>query len=242
MFELEQAQVLPLLPAPLHNKLAELETALGRPVKFLVDSKLRSAGSCSPEGIIKLRPDSMQNSSVLGEEIMHLDRRRLLYPVIRPQQQACDEKYADVVNGLSGFFEEHAFFPFLEGLGLDPRSLISPNIEQYASRLPEMLPRIERDWAPAAKRVVLAALFVQTNLMAPESPAKTQLLEMFDQPMLTTYAELGRSVGDEISAARDEIPQQVRVRMQRCVEHLALTADAATVEIVPLSTGRPNGL
>lgn len=213
-----------------------METALGRSVRFLVDPCQGAAGKCSPDGIITLRPDSTLNPSVIGEEIMHLHRRKERYPVIKPGPLAAEEQYADAVNCLSGHFEEYAFFSFLEGLELDPRSVLTPTIEESVQRLPEMLPRIEQTWSQAAKRVVLATLFVQASVIAPESPATTRLLQMFDTPRLSVYAQLGRFLSDEVRAARNEAQSQVAERMQRCVARLELSPDAAIVTIVPLST------
>lgn len=120
-----------LLPTQLRDKLAEVEAVLGRPVKFLVDPTLEglaAAKASSSDGTIRLSPStasevlaatcelSSSSMGVIGEEIMHLVRRAERYPTIQPQQEAWDGDYYDALSGLSGHFEEHAFFPFLARL------------------------------------------------------------------------------------------------------------------------------
>lgn len=220
---------------PLAQKLAEVEASLGRPVRFWSDPNLvgyAAARTEKPQGRVYLRPDCVEDLSVIGEEIMHLHRMVKAYPVIKPLQRAANEGYDDVLNGLSGFFEEHAFFPFLEELGLDPRKAVGQTIGDSLRMLPQVLPRIG-GWQEPMRRVKLSALFVQTNLMAPNSEDRTELLRAFQKPPLNACREVGEFLCDEIGAARDEPPPKVEVRMRRCVERLGLPNDAAVVTFEP---------
>lgn len=223
---------------PLAQKLAEVEALLGRPVCFWSDPRLAGYAAArveKPQGRVYLRPDCVEDLSVIGEEIMHLHRMAEVYPVIKPLQRAASEGYDDVLNGLSGFFEEHAFFPFLEELGLDPRWAVGQTIRDSLTMLPQVLPRIER-WQEPRRRVTLSALFVQANLMAPNSEARTELLRAFQIPPLDACREVGEFLCDEIDAARDESPPEVEVRMRRCVERLGLPNGAAVVTCEPFRT------
>lgn len=69
--------------------------------------------------------------------------------------------------------------------------------------------------------------------MARESSARTRLLELFDNPILTQYAELGRFLSDEIRAAADGAPVEVEDRMRRCVARLELPPEAVIVTVPP---------
>lgn len=237
-----------LLPTQLRDKLAEVEAVLGRPVKFLVDPGLEglaAAKASSSDGTIRLSPSTASEvlaatrelsssvMGVIGEEIMHLHRRAERYPAIQPQQEAWDGDYYDALSALSGHFEEHAFFPFLESLGLDPRRVLTATVEQSAKILLGMLQRIEQNGPTAKWKVRLSTLFVQASLVAPESSARTRLLEMFENPILAQYAQLGRFLCDEIRAAADAGAPQVEERMRKCVERLELPREAAIVTIPP---------
>jgi len=99
--------------------------------------------------------------------------------------------------------------------------------------LPTMLQRIEQNGPTAKWKVRLSTLFVQGSLMAPGSSAKTRLLELFDDPILARYAQLGHFVSDEIRAAANGAPAEVGERMRSCVERLELSPEAAIVTIPP---------
>lgn len=220
---------------PLAQKLAEVEASLGRPVRFCSDPHLvgyAAARTEKPQGRVYLRPDCVEDLSVIGEEVMHLHRMAEAYPVIKPLQRAANDGYDDVLNGLSGFFEEHAFFAFLEELGLDPRRAVGQTIGDSVRMLPQVLPRIPQ-WQEPMRTVKLSALFVQTNLMAPNSEARAELLRAFQRPPLDAFRQVGEFFCDEIGAARDEAPREVEVRMRRCVERLGLPNDAAVVAFEP---------
>lgn len=215
----------------LAQKLAEVEASLGRPVQFYSDPSLLGRAAArveQPKGRVYLCPDRVADLSVIGEEVMHLHRMAEGYPVIKPLQRASDDGYDDVLHGLSGFFEEHAFFPFLEELGLDPRRAVGYTIQESVSKLPQVLPRIPQ-WQEPMRTVRLSALFVQTNLMAPRSKARDALLRAFQMPPLDAVKPTGEFVCHEIGSARHEGPHEVEVRMRRCVARLRLPGDAAVV-------------
>lgn len=221
------------------QKLAEVEASLGRAVRFGADPSLAgyaAARTKKPQGRVFLRPDCVEDLSTIGEEIMHLHRMAERYPVIKPLQRAANDGYADVLNALTGFFEEHAFFPFLEELGLDPRRSVGQTVRDSLGMLPQLLPRIAR-WQEPMRRVKLSALFVQTDLMAPDSEHRTELLRAFERPLLDAGREVGSSLCDQIRAARDDPPQDVEARMERCVERLRLPGDAAVVVVEPFQPG-----
>ena len=234
-----------LLPAALRDKLAEVEATLGRLVEFRVDAALDglAAGKASSDGTIHLSSLtaaevlaataelSRDTSGVLGEEIMHLVRRAERYPAIQPQGLASLHDYDLALSCLSGHFEEHAFFPFLENLGLDPRGVLTATIDQSGRMLPRMLPHIEQNGHTAKWRVRLSTLFVQTSLLAPESLARTRLLGLFHDPVLVPYAQLGEFLNGEITAAAGSAPLEVGERMRRCVERLDLPREAAVVTV-----------
>ena len=234
-----------LLPTALRDKLAEVEAALGRLVEFRVDPTLggMAVGKASSNGTIDLSPStgteiwaattelSRSTTGVLGEEIMHLVRRAQRYPAIQPQELASLNDYDVALSGLSGHFEEHAFFPFLEDLGLDPRGVLTATIDQSGRMLPTMLPRIEQNGRTAKWRVRLSILFVQTSLMAPQSLARTRLLELFNNPILGPYAQLGDFLRGEITATASAAPVEVGERMRSCVERLELPPEAAIVMV-----------
>ena len=202
-----------------------------------------AAAKASSDGTIHLSPStamevlaataelSRSTMGVLGEEIMHLLRRAEGYPAIQPQQLASLHDYDLALSGLSGHFEEHAFFPFLENLGLDPRAPLTTTIDQSGRMLPTMLPRIEQNGRTAKWKVRLSTLFVQASLMAQESRARTQLLELFNHPTLAPYAQLGDFLRGEITAAGNGAPAEVGERMRRCVERLELPPEAAIVMV-----------
>ena len=72
---------------PLAERLTEIDAVLQRPVVLVVDPGLagQAGGKAAcPEGVISLPPDSVNNLSVIGEEIMHLHRCTRGYPTIVP--------------------------------------------------------------------------------------------------------------------------------------------------------------
>lgn len=67
-------------------RLREVERVIGRAVVFDRNDALPadSGGKATPDGTVTLARDSAVNLSVIGEEIMHLDRWTSGYPVIQP--------------------------------------------------------------------------------------------------------------------------------------------------------------
>jgi len=218
---------------PLAEKLVEIEAVLQRPVAFVIDPRLagQAGGKAAcPEGVISLAPDSVNNLSVIGEEIMHLHRCTRGYPTIVPGVRSVLLGYKSGLQALNGFFDEHACFPFLEDLGLDPRAQITARIGPTAATLEAQIDEIQREGVTERLRVNLAAVYVQAALMAPPSPDRDRLLALFDRPALHHYRELGRTLCAAIDLTADEQPDEVERRMTSCVRDvLNLTDDAATV-------------
>jgi hypothetical protein len=185
------------IPAQVRVRLARVERALGREVRLGIDRTLtRSPAKASSDGSISFSPafaanllrdnGQIDNDSmgVCAEEVLHLGRWADAYPVIEPLVRARLFDYAVPLSGLSGFFEESAFFPVLEGLGLNPREPITRSIEASGNVLLARLDEIERDDATEYWTVVLASLYVQVSEMAPPSQIKTELLQMFEHDAL----------------------------------------------------------
>ena len=217
----------------LADKLNEIEAVLGRPVAFVIDPVLagQAGGKAAcPEGVVSLSPESVDNLSVIGEEIMHLHRCTRGYPAIVPGVRSVLLGYKSGLQALSGFFDEHAFFPFLESLGLDPRAPIGARMEPTARALEAQMHDIQREGFTEAWRVNLAAAYVQAALMAPPTPGRDRLLALFDRPVLCQYRDLGRTVCAAIDLTVNQQPDQVERTMTSCVRDvLNLTDDAATI-------------
>jgi hypothetical protein len=62
---------------------------------------------------------------------------------------------------LVGYLDEYAFFPFLEGLGLNPRAALTPAMEGTFTDLRQLLPEIAEDPNAAEWRVLLPVIGVQ---------------------------------------------------------------------------------
>ncbi len=147
------AATVALLPPALADRLAEIEKVLGKPVTFLEDRSLPggAGGKATPDGIVHLAPGSTQNLSVIGEEIMHLHRWTSGYPVVEPQVLAVQSGYARGVTQLASHFDEYAFFPFLESIGLDPRKELTPTIEPAIEAFKGLLRQSSRELTPAVR-------------------------------------------------------------------------------------------
>lgn len=226
------ARLRAMLPQPLLEKVQESETVLNQKIAFFEDTAMRggAGGSASPDGVIKLAPRAVENMSVIGEEIMHLHRWTSGFPAIRPERFAQMFHYSQGLLQIGGHFDEHAFFPFLEGIGLNPRSEVLPTLEPEMKRLEELLPDIERQGETAQWRVVLSAKFVQAQLIAPASGARDAMIGLFQKPELQPYAVSGQAVSEEIVAAACEVPAQVEQRMQRTLrEWLRLNEEGASI-------------
>ena len=126
-----------LLPVALIEKVREIENRLGKNIVFVEDVSLPGGakGSANPEGIIRLSSASPLNVSVSGEEIMHLHRWTSGYPAIQPTHLAVIYEYARALLQLGGHFDEYAFFPFLEKLGLNPRAAIQAALQPQQEAL-----------------------------------------------------------------------------------------------------------
>src|SRR5713101_3149884 len=88
----------------------------------------RAGGSSSPDGVIRLAPASVENPSVIGEEIMHVHRWTSGFPAIEPGMYAAMFDYADALKRLGNHFDEYAFLPFLEEIDLHPRAEVVPTL------------------------------------------------------------------------------------------------------------------
>jgi hypothetical protein len=226
-------RVVATLP-PLAAKLDEVETVLNRPVVFAVEDALGAiAGgrATCPEGRIVLARTSVENLSVLGEEIMHLHRCTSGYPMIVPGAQAALLGYRAHLQALSGFFDERTAFPFLEQLGLDPRAVITPRLGATANSIEAQMAQIEHDGTTEFFRVVLGTIYVQAALMAPASPEQTRLLAIFDRGALHPYRTVGRNLCAAIDLSADRSPDDVEQYMTQSVrDFVSLPVAAATVE------------
>lgn len=218
------------LIAPLAEKLLEIEDVLRRPVAFLEDATMLAGGAANSQGFIRLAPRAVENISVIGEEIMHLHRWTRGFPGIEPAQLAYMYDYADALLRIGGHFDEYAFFPRLEEWGLDPRSEVLPTLDPQREAILERLPEIQHDGDTARWRVVLSAMFIQPQLVAPPCAARDALLAIFDRTELAPYRVIGQALCEEIVSAQTELPDGVEARMVRSVrEHLRLNDRAANV-------------
>jgi hypothetical protein len=115
-------------------------------------------------------------------------------------------------------------------MGLDPRGQILPTLDPARRVLEKSLPEIQHDGPTDEWKVLLSVTHVQTTLLAPESRDRDGFLQMLNAPPLRDYVRPASRLAEEVRAARDEPPDAVRIRMQRCLrDHLALPIDAATI-------------
>lgn len=230
------ASVRAALPAALAEKLHDVELVLGRPVTFLEEACLRgeAAGSARPDGVITLASRAVHNFSVIGEEIMHLHRWTRGYPAIEPTTLAWKAGYAPALQRLSGHFDEYAFFPFLEDLGLSPRGDVAPALQPQLEAIEELIPKLQQERDNPRWRIQLPVVFVQAALLAPDGPERDALLKKFGDSALADAAEVGRALCAEIVAAQNETPADVERRMQKSLEnYLGVHAKGAVVRKFP---------
>jgi hypothetical protein len=150
--------------------------------------------------------------------------------MIEPTALAEQHGYARGLTQLAGHFDEYAFFPFLEGIGLDPRRELTPTLGPASRAFENLLPQITQDGATADWRVLLSVTYVQTTLIAPASADRDRLLALFDHDSLVEYRALGQVLCEEVAAAQNEGSDEVEGRMARCVhQHLNLSPAAAVV-------------
>ncbi len=221
-----------MLPRQLVDKTAEVDASLGHGVTFrVVDALYGGAHGAAnlDDGVVWLPQRSINNLSVIGEELMHLHRYIVGgFPKAQALQQAVDAGYASALHQLAGHFDEAAFFPFLEGIGLAPRAEISDAMPLTARLLRRELPAIVADGPTEYWRAALPVMYVQAHLMAPQNtPGRDAVLQLYASDELRQYADLGALLENEINAAQQEEPGSVQLRFETCFHtHLNLSRDA----------------
>lgn len=225
------------LPSPLLAVLDEIERAYGRHIPFFLvqDLGVTASGRGDPQGFVELPPQSRCNLNVMGEEIMHLHRWTRGYPAIEPKALAYQEGYAHHLQAFGGHFDEYVFFPFLESIGLDPRSELHARIvEALGSLTGGLLDRLQRVHGSgefsAEWRVKLSRTYLVAALLSGPLPERDSLVQLFEGQPLRPYGELGRRIASEIAGAHEETGDQVAARMSTCLfTHLRLPRDTATI-------------
>ncbi len=230
-------EVRSILPARIAASLDEVEEVYQRRVPFFLvpDLDVSAGGRADPKGFVQLPPHSRSNLNVIGEEIMHLHRWTRGYPTIEPQELAILEEYGDALKALGGYFDEYAFFPFLESAGLDPRSELEPTFAEAVDKLKGgLLNRVPRVYGSG--RIILAwvvrlvVTHVRASLLGAPSPARDSTLKLFEGDALRPYAEVGGQIGSEIAETSSADPDRVGAHMQNCLlTHLRLPRDAAKI-------------
>jgi hypothetical protein len=222
-----------MLPQQLVQKTAEIDAALGHAVTFRVVVALHGAarGAVNLEdGVVWLPQQSVNNLSVIGEELMHLHRYVVAgFPKAQPLQPAV--QYASALHQLAGHFDEHAFFPFLERVGLAPRDEIAEAMPTTARLLHHELAAIAADGPTDYWRAALPAIYVQAHLMAAQNaPGRDAVLQLYARPELRQYADLGALLEGEITVSQQEEPAHVQQRLETCFyTHLHLSRNAVRV-------------
>ena len=213
-------------------KLREVDEFLRRPLAFREERLPGGAvgGADYEAGVVRLAPGAANNLDVVGEEIMHFHRRAMRFPIVRPVEGQGMMRRG--LTQLAGHFDEVAFFPFLEGIGLAPRRQLTdwrPTLTALEASLDEIEAGETPEW-----RVLLPVTYLQGRLIYPDSPNAASFLALFDRPILERYRTLGQLLCDEAAAASEEGPDQVQTRMERCVrDHLKLSEGAASIDRVP---------
>ncbi|MBI3013626.1 MAG: hypothetical protein HYY65_00850 [Candidatus Tectomicrobia bacterium] len=212
------------------------EVYLRRVPFFLVpDLGVSAGGRADPEGFVELPPHSRSNLNVISEEILHLHRWTRGYPVIEPQRLAVAEGYDDALRALGGYFDEYAFFPYLESVGLDPKSELEPTFVKAADLLRggllDRIPQVYRSGQFTLEwRVKLTLTHVRASLLGAPSPARDSLLELFEGVSLRECAEVGGRISSEITQTLNAAPDQVAAHMRVSLfTHLGLHQDTATI-------------
>src|SRR5438045_6899166 len=120
---------------------------------------------------------------------MHLHRYVVGgFPKAQALQQAVDAGYASALHQLAGHFDEHAFFPFLERIGLAPRDEIADAMPMTARLLRPELAAIVADGLTDYWRAALPVMYVQAHLMAPQNaPGRDAVLQLYDHGELRQY-------------------------------------------------------
>lgn len=223
------------LPAALAEKVREVDRALGRPAVFLRINNAPGGGRGSVnlhEGAIKLVPATVENITVIGEEIMHLHRWTVGgYPATEPLDEARARGYGLGLAQIAGHLDEQAFFPFLESIDLNPRGEVGAVMENTAHMLADVLGDVKAEGPTDYWRVTLAAIFVQANIISPaDAKGRDDVLKLFERDELSSHAQTGRIISGEIVGAEREAPAEVEARVLRCFyEHLKLNRTCVRV-------------
>lgn len=225
------------LPSPLIAALNEVEEVYGRqvPLYLVPDLGVTASGRADPAGFVELPPHACSNLNVIGEEIMHLHRWTRGYPAIDPAGVTEEQSYGSALRALGGYFDEYAFFPFLERAGLAPRSELEPWITETVGILKggllDRIPRLQEsgqltlEWG-----VKLTVTHVRAVLLCVSSSARDTLLELFDGTLLQQYAELGHRISTEIAQTGESTPAEVAAHMYTSLfTHLSLPENAAVI-------------
>ena len=228
-------QVRAALPRDLTDKLVEVETGLGRPVRFIAGDSLpgNARGSASSsDGVIRLSSQCVENLNVVGEEIMHLHRRTNGYPLIEPSSPARLLGFDRALLRLGGHFDEVAFFPALEGMGLNPRGEIAQSLAAEVEKIQGLIPKLAELAYDPVIPIELPVVYVRAAMLAPEGEEQRATLRLFDDPALAGFRDTGRGLCFEIDAVKDASPSDVAASMYRCLRMLRVTATGATLSVV----------
>ena len=111
------------------------------------------------------------------------------FPKAEPLEPAKDAGYASGLYQIAGHFDEHAFFPFLEEIGLAPRNEVGAEMQRTARLLANELESIQADGPTDYWRVLLSAIYVQAQLIAPAGPAgRDRVPQLYSHDALAEYA------------------------------------------------------
>lgn len=226
-----------ILPPQIAASLDEVESVYGRRVPFFLvpDLDVAAGGRADPEGFVELPVHSRGNLNVIGEEIMHLHRWTRGYPAIEPQTLARADGYEEALKALGGFFDEYAFFPFLESVGLTPRSELEATfvgaVDKLRGGLLSRIPQVYRSGQFTMEwRVKFTVTHVRASLLGAPSPARDSLLEWFERITLRPYAEVGRRISSEITRSGNVAPDAVAAHMHISLfTHLGVPRNAAKI-------------
>jgi hypothetical protein len=109
---------------------------------------------------------------------------------------AGDDDSAAAIDQIGGHFEEHTFFPFLEGLGFTPRAAIDVAMAAAAD-LKARIKRVKEEGNTAVLRVLLAAKYIQANLMTSGNNGE-QVVKIFEDEALQPYAKIGQAIAPRL--------------------------------------------
>jgi hypothetical protein len=124
---------------------------------------------------------------------------------------------------------EVAFFPALEGMGLNPRGEIAQSIAAEVERTQRLIPRLAEFGYDPVLPIELPVVYVRAAMLAPEGAEQRAMLRLFDDPALAGFRDIGRGLCIEIDAVKDAPPNDVAESTDRCLRLLRVTATGATV-------------